>query len=183
MSSSGPSGPTGSSSKNVKLIAGQAGVPGSLNGTGGGATFYYPAGVAMVGTMLYVADSNNSIIRQVDPATGAVTTLAGAGYSGWANGIGTAAVFDFPEGITTDGTSLYVADSGSNVIRKITVPGAVVTTIAGTPGAVGSQDSAGATPSNPVAFNNPLGITSPEGTSTSPTPATPRSGRLPWPAW
>ena len=49
----------------------------------------------------------------------AVTTVAGTGSSGSANGTGTLASFNSPRGITTDGTNLYVADSSSNLIRQI----------------------------------------------------------------
>ena len=48
-----------------------------------------------------------------------VTTLAGTGSSGSANGTGTSASFNYPVGITTDGTNLYVADRGNHLIRKI----------------------------------------------------------------
>ena len=48
-----------------------------------------------------------------------VTTLAGTGSSGSANGTGTSASFNYPRGITTDGTNLYVADSSNQLIRKI----------------------------------------------------------------
>ena len=41
-----------------------------------------------------------------------VTTLAGTGSSGSANGTGTSASFYAPSGITTDGTNLYVVDYG-----------------------------------------------------------------------
>ena len=49
----------------------------------------------------------------------AVTTLAGTGSSGSANGTGTSASFNSPRGITTDGTNLYVADYGNHLIRQI----------------------------------------------------------------
>ena len=49
----------------------------------------------------------------------AVTTLAGTGSSGSANGTGTSASFTYPRGITTDGTNLYVVDSTNHLIRKI----------------------------------------------------------------
>ena len=49
----------------------------------------------------------------------AVTTLAGTGSSGSANGTGTSASFYNPYGITTDGTNLYVGDYGNSVIRQI----------------------------------------------------------------
>jgi len=49
----------------------------------------------------------------------AVTTVAGTGSSGSANGTGTSASFYYPKGITTDGTNLYVADTNNHRIRKI----------------------------------------------------------------
>ena len=48
-----------------------------------------------------------------------VTTLAGTGSSGSANGTGTSASFNYPSVITTDGTNLYVADKVNHLIRKI----------------------------------------------------------------
>ena len=48
-----------------------------------------------------------------------VTTLAGTGSSGSANGTGTSASFSNPIRITTDGTNLYVADDNTHLIRKI----------------------------------------------------------------
>ena len=48
-----------------------------------------------------------------------VTTLAGTGSSGSANGTGTSASFSNPIRITTDGTNLYVADDNNHLIRKI----------------------------------------------------------------
>ena len=49
----------------------------------------------------------------------AVTTVAGTGSSGSANGTGTSASFSNPIRITTDGTNLYVADDNTHLIRKI----------------------------------------------------------------
>ena len=81
--------------------------------------------------MVYVADTNNHTIRKITPA-GAVTTLAGlAGASGSADGVGSAARFNSPEGVAVDAAgNVYVADTSSNTIRKITPAGAV-TTLAG----------------------------------------------------
>ena len=63
----------------------------------------------------------------------AVTTFAGkAGSSGSTDDTGTAALFNSPSAITTDGTNLYVADSGNNTIRKIVIASGAVTTFAGT---------------------------------------------------
>ena len=117
--------------------------------------FSGPMGITTDGTNLYVADTGNSTIRQIVIATGAVTTIAGtAGTPGSADGIGTAASFSGPQGVTTNGTSLYVADSSNNTIRKIVLATKEVTTIAGTAGVTGSADGAGAAAS----FNGPSGV-------------------------
>jgi len=63
--------------------------------------------------------TDNHLIRKIVISTGAVTTLAGTGSSGSADGTGTSASFNRPYGITTDGTNLYVADTWNYLIRKI----------------------------------------------------------------
>jgi len=104
----------------VTTLAGAAGSIGSTDGTGAAARFYYPTGITTDGTNLYVADTYNQLIRKVVIDTGVVTTLAGtAGASGSTDGTGAAARFNYPSGITTDGTSLYVADTYNNTIRMI----------------------------------------------------------------
>ena len=102
----------------VTTLAG-TGDNGSANGTGTSASFYNPFGITTDGTNLYVGDTNNHLIRQIVISTGVVTTVAGTGSSGSANGTGTSASFNTPYGITTDGTNLYVVDSGNHLIRKI----------------------------------------------------------------
>lgn len=117
----------------VTTLAGTAGAWGTADGTGAEARFSLFYGITTDGTNLYVADSNNYTIRKIVIATGAVTTLAGmTGVRGSADGIGTAAIFYFPQGITTDGTNLYVADAGG--IRKVVIATGAVTTLANTEG-------------------------------------------------
>jgi hypothetical protein len=155
--SGGPSGPAGAASKTVAFVAGQTSTLGGADGSGSGASFNYPTGMVVLGGNIYLADSGNSTIREVTPG-GAVTVFVGqSGVAGWADGPGvTTAVFDHPEGIATDGVNLlFVADSGSNVIRQVNVGTKAVTTIAGTPGVFGSGDGTGL---NASTFNNPLGI-------------------------
>jgi hypothetical protein len=60
-----------------------------------------------------------------------VSTLAGTGGSGHADGIGIAASFRCPSGITSDGTNLFVTDFLNNEIRKIVISTGAVTTFAG----------------------------------------------------
>ena len=156
--SSTPTGPAGLASKTVTTLVGQAGTIGSADGTGTAATLGFPAGVVVgPGAVLYVCDSFNSTIRAINLGTGAATTIAGVpGVASWFdNTAALAAFFNHPEGIATDGTNLYVADSGNNAIRKIVLPGGPVTTIAGNPNVLpGSADGIGSA----ALFNNPLGI-------------------------
>ena len=89
-----------------------------------------------------MADSYNHKIRKIVISTGAVTTLAGSTSSGSTDATGTAAKFNYPKGITTDGTNLYVADFVNHKIRKIVISTGVVTTLAGS-GSSGSTDATG----------------------------------------
>lgn len=129
---------------------------GFTDGIGTAAKFDLPKGITTDGTNLYVADSNNCILRKVVIATAAVTTLAGTGKTcGTTDATGTAARFGAVTGITTDGTSLYVADRSNHTIRKVDIATGVVTTLAGTPGVAGSTNGTGSATS----FNLPTGIT------------------------
>ena len=116
----------------VSTMAGAALFPGYVNSTTGiNARFDLPANVATDGKNLYVADSANNAIRKINISTDEVSTFAGSltGASGVQNGTGTAATFNGPQGITTDGTYLYVADTKSGTIRKILVSSGAVTTM------------------------------------------------------
>jgi DNA-binding beta-propeller fold protein YncE len=106
----------------VTTIAGQAGVKGDADGTGRGASFNWPEGIAIdaTNTYLYVADTLNSTIRQVAIATGAVITLAGqGGITGSADGAGDSATFNNPMRLVLNASDLYVADTYNETIRLI----------------------------------------------------------------
>ncbi len=115
-------------SGNVTTLAG--GDRGFADGLRSAAKFHSPQDVAVDRTgVVYVADPLNDRIRKID-AMGNVTTLAG-GVTGYADGVGTAAQFDHPVGLTVDSAgNVYVADSGNNRVRKID-PTGNVTTLAG----------------------------------------------------
>lgn len=101
----------------VTTFAGTYG-SGSVDGIGVAATFREPLSITSDGTHLYVTDAGNNNIRKIVIATGEVTTMAG-GSNGNLDGVGAVAKFNQPTGITTDGYSLFVTDSGNNTIRKI----------------------------------------------------------------
>jgi len=127
----------------VSTFAGSFSKAGSQNGTGSAARFNLLTDVAVDSSNnLYVADSNNCTIRKSTPAA-AVTTLAGLASPGHTNGTGSAARFDFPQGVAVDTTGkVYVADTVESAVRKIT-PSAVVSTFAGLPGTSGYVDATG----------------------------------------
>jgi len=139
----------------VSTLAGTAEAFGSADGAGAEARFNSPKGVATdrAGNV-YVADSGNNTVRKISP-TGVVSTLAGAaGIFGSTDGFGAVAQFHGPTGIAVDRAgNVYVADSDDSIVRKIT-PAGMVSTLAGTPGAIGSSDGAGMT----ARFNEPTGI-------------------------
>lgn len=140
----------------VTTLAGQAGSLGAVDGTGAAARFNYPVSITTDGSNLYVGDEGNDSIRKVVIATGVVTTVAGSiSGHGSNDGVGTAASFYHPDGITTDGTNLFVSDTNNHTIRKIVIATRVVSTLAGTAGSYGATDGTGAT----ARFFNPLGIT------------------------
>ena len=147
------------SSGAVTTLAGRA-FPGSNDGTGGSAGFYGPRAVALTpdGKTLYISDSGNNMIRKLDVATGAVTTVAGKGAlaPGMDDGIGGAASFRDPRGIalSSDGSVLYVADTRNNLIRKIVLATNAVSTLAGHPGFPGIEDGAGSS----AFFNQPVAL-------------------------
>ncbi|MBI5359981.1 MAG: hypothetical protein HZA48_05305 [Planctomycetes bacterium] len=86
---------------------------------------------------------------------GQAESLAGlTDVTGSADGYGTAARFNAPEGIAGDGTYLYVCDTGNHVIRSVKIDSGKVETMAGTAGATGNTDGTGAT----ALFNTPKGI-------------------------
>jgi sugar lactone lactonase YvrE len=144
----------------VTTVAGYYGAPGQLvDGPGRDARFDWPSSLAVdaAGT-IYVADTDNHVIRKITP-DGMVSTLAGGfgGHDGGgsADGIGRQARFNYPSGIAVDLNGfIYVADQGNATVRKIT-PDAVVTTLAGQAGSHAVVDGQGSA----ARFNTLSGIT------------------------
>ena len=105
--------------------------PGYADGTGNAAKFNHPTGLARdaIGN-IYIADCENNRIRKMNNF-GQVTTIAGSGAVGFADGTGTGAMFHHPYSVAVDHSgNVYVADLDNYRIRRIT-PAGVVTTFAG----------------------------------------------------
>ena len=164
------------------------GVAGAADGAFDKATFYRPQGMALSGDSLYVADTENHLLRRVDLKSRTVETIAGTGQqtreyfkTGPARSVALSSPWDLqlagrtlyiamagphqiwmldldknevstfagsgrearldgpileagfaqPSGMATDGKTLYVADSESNIIRAIDLAGSSVKTLAG----------------------------------------------------
>jgi hypothetical protein len=150
----------------ISTVAGNGNA--GFGGDGGPATsamLNNPAALALDGAgNLYIADSNNDVVRVVNAATGIITTVAGTGGQQGRSGDGAAATLAYlntPDGLAFDAAgNLYISDTGNNVVRKVNTAG-VISTFAGT-GAYGfTGDGQSATAAK---LNTPWGLaTSPSG--------------------
>lgn len=139
----------------VTTIAGTVNREGAVNGTGTSAKFFSPENMVFDNDgNMYIADTDNHLIRKMTPA-GEVTTFAGSGDRGKINGTGTAASFANPIGLVINSVTgdIYVAEYGNHLIRKIT-PDGRVSTFAGS-GLPGNSNGTGESAS----FDRPYGLT------------------------
>ncbi len=162
----------------VTTIAGTAG-SGNVDGTGAEARFNHPFGIAIDGTgNLYVADQDNNTIRRLSPSGSnwLVTTMAGNGSAGSADGAGSAARFNQPQGVAVSSAgALFVADTQNHRITKGTpthlyIPPTITTAAllpAGTLGAAYSQTLAATGGTTPYTWTLVSG-TLPQGLILSP---------------
>jgi len=143
----------------VSTVAG-TGQFGYVDGDGDEARFAFPSGVAVgLDDTVYVADTINHVIRkltrpELEGLPWTVETLAGFGFPGFMNGIGTSSLFNHPHGLIVDPSgNVFVADTYNDRIRKIT-PAGVVSTYAGTgvPGDLDHVDRLSAQ------FHSPFGV-------------------------
>lgn len=120
-------------SQQVTTYAGSPFGYGYLDGPGWQAQFHNPKGLCVDSQgNIYVADAANNRIRKIEPnGNHTVSTIAGSGVEGYADGTGINAVFASPEDVCIDSQgNLYVVDFWNYKIRKIT-PAGVVNTFAG----------------------------------------------------
>ena len=117
------------------------------NGKAVKATLDSPAGVALDGAgNLYIADTNNNVIRKVTAANGVITTVAGNGTGGYTadNIAATSSELNQPKGITVDSAgNLYIADTYNQRIRRVDAVTGIITTVAGDGDPSGKADGKG----------------------------------------
>jgi DNA-binding beta-propeller fold protein YncE len=116
----------------VTLIAGSRSETGFRDGLGADARFNKPCGLAVYSDgSLVLADTYNHCLRRVSPE-GAVSTFAGCGHAGNADGAGAAARFQYPWNLVVDGLgTIYVSDHGNHSIRRVTPADGMVLTLCG----------------------------------------------------
>ena len=136
----------------IDTIAGSG--TGNTDGIGSAASFISLAGFATDGKYLFASDHHGHAIRKIDLGTKEVTTLAGSGKKGRADGVGQSASFSGPNQMTYHNGKLYLADQLNHLIRSIDVKSGKVETIAGTGDYNSSVDGIGLSAS----FNFPVGI-------------------------
>jgi len=139
----------------AEIITRVAGIGGShdFSGDGGDATnakLDKPRGVAAdYAGNIYIADTNNHVIRKVDATTGIIDTVAGIGKQSGDTGDGglaTAAKLDKPRGVWVDASgNIYIADTDNNRIRRVDATTKIITTIAGNGGSSYTGDNGPAT--------------------------------------
>jgi DNA-binding beta-propeller fold protein YncE len=124
------------------------GTCGYADGVGSAARFQTPTGIAVTGdgTIAFVADQANQIIRRIDVASQTVTTFAGLpGAQGYDDGVGSAARFYDPSWVAVDaaGTTVFVTGKWDAAVRMIDGATQAVTTLAGVSSQIGTVDGIG----------------------------------------
>jgi uncharacterized protein (TIGR03437 family) len=150
---------------NISTFAGQDGVAGFTgdNVKAINSELASPCGVAVDSAgNVYIADTNNNAIRKVATGTGIITTVAGtagaSGYGGDGSGALSAALFK-PSSVVFDSAgNMYIADSGNNVIRKVTASTGIISTYAGDFNTSGYTGDGGPATKVGVGLNNPVAV-------------------------
>lgn len=131
------------SSGNIKTVAGSATLGAGYGGDGGPATsaqLSSPFGIFVDGSgNIFIADADNSAIREVLASNGNIQTVAGNGSACTSptgpcgdGGPATSAQLNLPESVFVDGSgNIFIADTDDNVIREVTAGTGNIQTVAG----------------------------------------------------
>ena len=112
-----------------------SGQPALLDGPAGVAAFAQPQGMAVIDGRLYVADTENHAVREVNLGSGAVRTIAGTGVQAVRAGLGgpgRSTPLSSPWDLAADGRTLYIAMAGMHQIWSLDLDHETVTPFAGT---------------------------------------------------
>ena len=133
-------------------ICGTAGTANGVNPTFSGSTGF----VGDTSGGLWVADTYNHLIRRIafQPPSGVTSTVCGTTSSGFADGLGTSASFNQPYGIALHSSGLFVSDQFNHRLRFVSIPGFLVSTLAGSGTVGGFADG----PGSLSALNGPRSI-------------------------
>ena len=143
----------------VATLAGSANTAGTTDGTSTAAKFYAPFGITLSGSDFYVADTYNHAIRKVTKAGAVVSTLAGNGEAGFADGQGADARFNQPHIVVVAANGDFIVSDCRNHCLRVVTPEGAVRTLVGN-GQPGFADGQGAD----ARFNQPAGLAmDPEG--------------------
>jgi sugar lactone lactonase YvrE len=127
------------------------------------ATLNSPNGVALDSSGdIYIADTNNDVIRKVTASNDIITTVAGSGSAGYSGdkGAATSAKLTIPDSVAVDSSgNIYIADTGNNVIREVSASSGDITTIAGD-GTSGYSGDNGAATSAKLSIPNGVAVDS-----------------------
>lgn len=145
---------------NISTVAGTgtAGFTGN-GGAATSATLNVPQGVAVdSNNNIFIADTNNNMIREVTVSNGNIQGVAGNGTAGYLgdNAAATSAEMRGPTGVYVDAPgNIFIADKGNNVIREVTIANGNITTVAGngTAGILGDNG-----PATSAQLNGPSGV-------------------------
>ena len=132
------------------------GAPGSADGAYDTASFFRPQGMALDGETLYVADTENHLIRQVDLKSKTVTTIAGTGQQSRRLdqiGMARATALNSPWDLQLVGRTLYIAMAGPHQIWQLDLTLREVSDFAGS-GREARIDG----PRNEAGFAQPSGL-------------------------
>jgi len=113
---------------------GESGFSGD-DGPAAAAQLDFPGGIDVVAGVLYIADTGNQRVRAVDLSNGRITTVVGSGATGFSGDGGDPLAASLRRvrdvAATDDGRSLYIADSGNNRIRVVSLVSRLISTFAG----------------------------------------------------
>ncbi len=140
--------------KVIKIVG--SGEPGQSDGPADTATFDHPQGLAVALGNLYVADTENHLIREIDLETFGVSTVVGTGQMEWdraGGGMGVQQGLNSPWDLTSEGSTLYVAMAGCHQIWRVDLPVGFARAFAGT-----GRENLVDGPTETAALSQPSGI-------------------------